>query len=147
MTVEELRQIMHQLHLDCDAEPQLIYIFYQTPDGLVNNLSIHVRHAKLRNRQPMTSQQLSDLLQQYPDAAGAQLLATEHPRHGLTHWLETSEVCRRLNICYRTLRRWAVSGHLHPTHIGRRTYYDPDEVERLLRTNQRQENGRLDRVG
>ena len=50
MTMDELKAILHTLKLDFDAEPQLIYVFYETPDGLVNNLSISVGSARQRNR-------------------------------------------------------------------------------------------------
>ncbi len=147
MTIEELRQVLHQLHLDYDADPQLIYVFYQTPDGLVNNFSISMQHARQRNRQPMTQTQLADLMEQYPAAADSKIVAVEHPTHGLTRWIDSAEVCTRLNVCPHTLRRWVKMDRLHPAHLGKRIYYDPDEVEAFLRSNMRQENGRLDRVG
>ncbi len=138
---------MHQLHLDYDADPKLIYVFYQTPDGLINNFSISMQHARQRNRQPMTQAQLADLMQQYPDTKGSTIMAVDHPKEGLTQWMETAEVCRRLDICPRTLRRWVQRGCLHPAHLGRRVYYDPAEVEAFLRSNRRMESGRLDAVG
>ena len=146
MTIEELRQLMHRLHLDADAEPQLIYLFYQTADGLVNNLTISLRSARQRNRRPMTDAQLADLMRQYPDAADARLLAIEHPQRGLTRWMDTDEVCQRLHICRQTLLRWSKRGLLHPAAMGHRHYFDADEVDALLRSNIIQENHRLDRT-
>ena len=36
MTNDELRELMHRLQLDCAEAPRLIYVFYETADGLVN---------------------------------------------------------------------------------------------------------------
>ena len=146
MTIDELREIMHQLKLDFDCEPQLIYVFYQTPDGLVNNLSISISSAHQRNRRPMTAQQLAELMKLYPDAADARLLAVEHPSQGLSHWIDATEACRRLCICRRTLQRWEKLGALHPSRVGRRTYYDATEIDTLLRNNAKLDNGRLDQT-
>mgnify|MGYP002622537679 CR=1 FL=1 len=146
MTIEELRQIMHQLHLDCDAEPTLVYIFYETADGLVNNLTLTLRHGRNSRRQPPSAAQLDALLQQYPAAREGKVLAVEHPRHGLTRWLDTDEVCQRLHICRQTLLRWYKRGLLHPAVMGHRHYFDADEVDALLRSNVIQENGRLDKT-
>lgn len=144
--MQELKEILHTLKLDFDAEPQLIYVFYETPDGLVNNLSISVGSARQRNRRPMTAQQLAELMNRYPAAAGARLVAVEHPTGGLTHWIDSADACRRLGICRRTLQRWEQHGALHPSRVGRRTYYDADEIDTLLRNNMRQDNGRLDKT-
>ena len=43
MTKEELQEILHDLELDYEAEPTLIYLFYVTPEGKVNNFSISMR--------------------------------------------------------------------------------------------------------
>ena len=148
MTIEELRQIMHQLKLDFDSKPQLIYVFYETPEGLVNNLSISVQNARQHNRQPLTQQQLLTLMErQYPDAREGRLLAVEHPQKGLSQWMDTTDACRRLHVSRQTLRRWVLKGLLHPAHVGKRRYYDEAEVEALLRSNIVQNNGRLDLKG
>ncbi len=147
MTIEELRQLMHRLHLDADARPQLIYLFYVDDRGLVNNLSISLHSARQHNRQPMTAAQLAALMQQYPAARDVQLLALEHPQRGLTCWLDGKDVCRRLGTSRQTLNRWVQRGLLHPSRLGRRNYYDPDEVEALLRSNIIQPNGRADTTG
>ncbi len=147
MTIEELREILHRLHLDGDARPQLIYLFYQTDDGLVNNLTISLRSARQRNRRPMTQQQLAGLMEQYPDASGGKLLAVEHPAEGLTRWIDATDVCQRLHTSRQTLRRWVARGLLHPSTMGRRQYFDPAEVEALLRSNILQDNGRADLTG
>lgn len=148
MTIEQLKDIMHQLHLDYDAAPGLIYVFYQTPDGLVNNFSIHVHHARQANRRPMGPEELADLmLRQYPATREGRLLAVEHPQQGLSRWAETADICRRLHTTRRTLYRWREQGLLHPSRLGNRLYYDLDEVDAVLRSNIIQENGRLDKSG
>lgn len=147
MKVEELRELMHKLHLDGDVRPNLIYVFYQTDDGLVNNFSISLHSARQRNRTPMTAEQLSELMQQYPSAHGAKLLALEHPQSGLTHWIDAHEVCCRLAVCRQTLRRWVKRGLLHPSRLGGRIYFDPGEIEAFLRSNVIQPNGRIDTKG
>ena len=147
MTIEELRQIMHQLKLDFDCEPQLIYVFYQTPDGLVNNFSINIRHARQRNRQPMTVSQLCDLMErQYPDSREGRLMAVERPDN-LSRWLDSAEVAKRLKVTAQTVNRWAKKGMLHASKFSRRNYFDAAEVEALLRSKVIQDNGRMDRTG
>ncbi len=144
MTIEELRQILHQLHLDYDAQPNLIYIFYTTDDGLVNNFSISLHSARQRNRRPMTVEQLGKLMEQYPATAHATVTAVEHPREGLRQWLGADEVCRRLNTSRRSLLRWVKAGMLHPATIRRRQYFDADEVDRMLADNVVDDHGRID---
>ena len=138
---------MQRLHLDADARPQLIYLFYVDDRGLVNNLSISLHSARQRNRHPMTAAQLAALMQQYPAARDTRLLAIEHPQQGLTQWLDTDEVCQRLHICRQTLHRWSRRGLLHPSRMGHRHYFDAAEVDALLRSNIIQPNGRLDLTG
>ena len=148
MTIEQLKDIMHRLHLDYDAAPGLVYVFYQTPDGLVNNFSIHVHHARQANRRPMGPEELADLMQaQYPATRQGRIMAVEHPKQGLTRWVETADLCGRLHTTRRTLYRWREQGLLHPARLGNRLYYDLDEVEAFIRSNMVQENGRLDHTG
>ncbi len=147
MTIEELRQILHDLHLDVEERPHLVYLFYETDEGRVNNLSISLRAARRRNRRRMSDADLVGVLQQYPAARDAKLVALEHPERGLTRWLTPDEVCRRLKASRSTLLRWDHQGLLHPAVVGRRKYYDDKEVEALLRSNIRQENGRIDHTG
>lgn len=147
MTNDELKEILRQLHLNIDSEPQLIYVFYQTADGLVNNFSINMRRARQRNRRPMTNSQLVDLMEsQYPDARDSRLLAVERPA-GLTRWLDTADVCQMLHVTRQTINRWARRGLLHPAKMGHRHYFDATEIDAVLRSNIIQENGRLDKKG
>lgn len=147
MTIDELRQIMHQLKLDFDSDPQLIYVFYQTPEGLINNISISVQHARQSNRRPLTDGQLADMVHgEYPSTRDGRLLAVERP-DGLTQWLDTAEVCQRLNTTRQTVNRWARQGLLHAARMGRRNFFDAAEIDALMRSNIIQENGRIDKKG
>ena len=135
MTQDELRRLVHRLDLEPDMPPQLVYIFYQDADGFVHNLTV----SRQRGRKPLTDSQLADIMQAYPAAADA--------KRGLTQWLDATDVCRRLGTSRQTLRRWVQRQLLHPSRMGRRLYFDPGEVEALLRSNIIQDNGRLDSVG
>lgn len=148
MTKEQLKQILQELHLEFDNKPSLIYVFYQTDDGLVNNFSISVKRARQRNRKPMTEAQLAALMErEYPATRRSTLLAVEHPDEGLTRWLDTAEVCQKLHTTRRTLHRWVLRGLLHPSRMTGHNYYDASEIDALLRSNIIQENGRLDQQG
>ena len=138
---------MHDLHLDVEEQPRLIYVFYETDEGLVNNFSISLQSARRRNRQAMSDEEIVGVMQQYPAARDARLLAVEHPQRGLTRWLTQKEVIFRLSTSRNTLYRWVQRGLLHPSVINRRNYFDPNEVEAFLRSNIRQDNGRCDYTG
>ena len=51
-------------------------------------------------------------------------------------WLDTQDVCRILNVCYRTLQSLRDNGKLSFTQIERKFYYKPDDVENLLKSLQ-----------
>lgn len=146
MTIDELREILHSLKLDTDARPQLIYVFYETGDGLVNNFSISLRATRHTRRQAMSDPQLAALAQRcQPDSRGGRLLAVERP-DTLSRWIDAAEVCQRLHTSRQTLFRWVRRGLLHPARMGNRNYFDVDEIDALLRSNTIQDNGRLDRT-
>lgn len=139
---------MRQLHLEYDGAPSLIYVFYQDDQGFINNFSINIQHARQRNHKPMTAAQLADLMHgQYPATRGGRLLGIEHPRQGLTRWMDTAEVCQRLHTTRRSLHRWAAAGLVHPSQLGHRNYYDAAEIEALFQSNILQDNGRIDKTG
>ena len=54
---------------------------------------------------------------------------------------------RMLKVTPRTVRSWSREGWLRPHAVGRRVYFDRDEVDALLASNRIEENGRLDRTG
>lgn len=146
MTTEQLRKILEELKLDFESKPTLVYIFYETPDGLVNNLSVSI-HARKRNGRQYSPEELMRITEAYPSAAGGRILAVVHPEEGLTRWMDTLEVCEALHTTRGTLRRWTNKGLLHPSRTGRRIYFDAKEVDALLRSNVIQDNGRLDQTG
>lgn len=144
MTIEELKELVDALKLDLNPQSNMIYVFYTTPDGTVNNLSISLRRAKLPDGHKMTDGDLAKLMQQYPDARRGTIMAVERPRGDLHRWMDAVEVCQALHTSRQTLRRWIHCGLLHPSTLGRKLYFDADEVDRILRENMITESGRLD---
>lgn len=52
--------------------------------------------------------------------------------------LTANEVAELLNVHRTTLQRWARAGYFpRPTYLGRKAYYDPNQVEQFI-TNQLQ---------
>ena len=146
LTKEELQEILHELELDYEAEPTLIYLFYQTPDGRVNNFSISMRRGGHLN-----DRQLERLMRsQYPATRQCTLIHTERPEAtpDNVEWLDTVEVCRMLHISDRTLRKWKERGLFHPATVdgSRKLYYSRSEINRVLASNIIQENGRVDKT-
>ena len=56
----------------------------------------------------------------------------EHGGKETSEWMDNHEVCRRLRISPRTLQTLRDNGTLAFTKIGNRTYYRPDDVERVV---------------
>lgn len=140
MKKEELEDLLHALGLDYEAEASLIYLFYVTPEGLVNNYSISVRRGGHLN-----DKQLETLMrEQHPATRGSKLLHVERPNVPLCPWLDIAEVCSMLHITRKTLRSWTMKGVFHPSCVGGRIYYNLGEINRVLAENMIQENGRLD---
>ena len=50
----------------------------------------------------------------------------------LTRWMDNQDVCQQLRISPRTLQTLRDNGTLGFTKIGNRTYYRPDDVERVV---------------
>lgn len=59
-------------------------------------------------------------------------LCREHGGKETSEWMDNREVCRRLRISPRTLQTLRDNGTLAFTKIGSRTYYRPDDVERVV---------------
>lgn len=59
-------------------------------------------------------------------------LCREHGGKETGEWMDNHEVCRRLRISPRTLQTLRDNGTLAFTKIGNRTYYRPDDVERVV---------------
>lgn len=47
-------------------------------------------------------------------------------------WMDSHSVCRKLRISPRTLQTFRDNGTLAFTKIGNRTYYRPEDVERVI---------------
>lgn len=143
MTKEEMQKILQILELDYEAEPTLVYVFIERPDGRVDNFSISVRHGN-----QMSDRQLEELMRrEYPATRQCRVVAVDRPDIvPVVDWLEVTEVCRMLHVSVRTLRNWTRRGYFHPTQIGRRIYYSRDEVETVLQSNAILDNGRIDKT-
>lgn len=143
MTKEELQEILHDLELDYEAEPTLIYLFYVLPDGRVNNFSISVRRGGHLN-----DRQLERLMRrEYPATRQGEVIRVERPEPlPTTEWLDTTDVCRMLHISERTLKKWTARGLLHPSKMqgSRRHYFKREEIDSALKRNVVMENGRID---
>ena len=143
MTQEEIAEILQELELDYEAQPTLVYVFYTTPDGRVNNFSISVRRAK-----KMSDKKIVELMRkEYPEGRRSKVNAVERPKATIEkhdEWMESAEVCQMLKVTGKTLRRWRKMGLFHPSQLGRYYYYLRAEVEEVLRSNVIDENGRLD---
>lgn len=142
MTDETLQKILSALELEYESEPTLIYVFYRTPDGRVDNLSISFRHGK-----GMSDEQLQQLMhREYPATRGTTTVAVDRPDWvPPVEWLDVPDVVNLLHISLRTLRSWTSKGIFHPSQIGRKLYYSRDEVEDVLRRNAVMDNGRFDK--
>lgn len=144
MTKEALQEILHILELDYEAEPTLVYVFYATPDGRVNNFSISVLRGS-----DMSRQQLTKLMhKEYPATREGDIIAVEKPGDWkpMVEWLDTTEVCRLLHISRKTLWKWSKEHLLHPSKVEGRVYYSRMEIDQMIRANVIDENGRLDRT-
>lgn len=143
MNIQKLRKLLLELNLDTEVRPNLIYVFYMNEGGVINSFSISASRAKTFQRRFMNDAELVEVMQGYPDAKNARILAVERPDKGLTRWMEQHDVCHRLKTSRHSLYRWRRRGLLHPSRLGNRLYYDAEEVERLLVSNIIDENGRI----
>lgn len=144
MTKEELQEILHDLELDYEAEPTLIYLFYVTPEGKVNNFSISMRRGGHLN-----DKQLERLMRsQYPATRGCRVIHTERPEATpqQMEWLDTNDVCRLLHISRKTLWKWSKRGLFTPSKVEGKVFYSRTEIDSVIASNFLQENGRMDRT-
>ncbi|MBP3762578.1 MAG: helix-turn-helix domain-containing protein [Bacteroidales bacterium] len=146
MKLHELQRLAKALDIDIEQPSNLIYIFYSTPDGRVNTLTVSMKRAKLPNGRNMSDADLAALMQEYPDARDGRIMAVERPRGNLHRWVDREDVKQILHTSTSTIKRWERLGLLHPSRMGRRIYYDAGEVDRVLESNIIQENGRLDKT-
>jgi predicted DNA-binding transcriptional regulator AlpA len=61
-------------------------------------------------------------------------------------WLDIPDVCRLLRISRKTLWKWTKKGILNAAKVEGRTYYDRADIDRMIRDNAIEENGRLDKT-
>ncbi len=144
MTKEELQVILHDLELDYEAEPTLIYLFYITPDGRVNNFSISMRRGGHLN-----DRQLERLMRrEYPASRQGTLIHTERPEAtpDNVEWLDTADVCRMLHISRKTLWKWTKRGLFTPSKVEGKIFYSRTEINNVIASNLLQENGRVDKT-
>ena len=144
MTKEELQEILHDLELDYEAEPTLIYLFYVTPDGKVNNFSISVRRGG-----HLDDRQLERLMRrEYPASRQGTLIHTERPDSTPDdkEWLDVNEACRMLHISRKTLWKWTKRGLFTPSKVEGMVYYSRTEINDVITSNLVQENGRMDKT-
>lgn len=146
MNIETLRAMVEALDIDIEVQANLIYIFYVTPDGLVNNLSVSMKRAKLKDGRRMSDADLAKLMEEYPATRQGSVVAVERPRGNLHRWVDREDVKQMLHTSTTTIRRWEELGLLTPSRLGKKVYYDTAEVDRMLRNNAIQENGRLDKT-
>lgn len=149
MTKEELEDVLHVLGLDYEPEANQIYVFYVLPDGRVDNFSLSVRCGAGMNDNEI----LTLMRREYPATRQGRVVAMERP-DGTRHfeqvrrdWVDVNTVCQMLGVSRKTLRKWTTRGLFHASHVGDRIYYERDEVDRVMRANLVQENGRIDNVG
>lgn len=148
MTKEEMNEILHVLGLDEWRESDLMYVFYRTADGVVHNFSLGVR----RGREMSDEEVVRFMRREYPASRMGEVLTVERPERAnrlervesYDDWLDVTAACDLLKVGRSTLYRWIDRGVFHATRVGSRTYISRSEIERILRENIIQENGRID---
>jgi excisionase family DNA binding protein len=145
MTKEEIKEILHILELDYEAEPSLIYVFYRTRDGVFRNFSISVRQGD-----HLSDLELVSLMRrEYPATRQGDVVDVERPAMlppAGERWLDTSDVCHLLKISRQTVSSWAKKGYLTPYCVGGRVYFSRTQIDHFIRSNAIDENGRLDKT-
>jgi hypothetical protein len=69
--------------------------------------------------------------QSHEEARAPAVGGIDRAHHGLSPLLLQREVAELFRCSPRTIRNWTGRGLLHPIHIGRRTFYSREEIERL----------------
>ena len=60
-------------------------------------------------------------------------LCRRHGERKIDEWMDNHDVCRKLRISPRTLQTLRDNGTLAFSKIGNKTYYRPEDVERIIR--------------
>ena len=116
MTKEALQEILHVLELDYETEPSLVYVFYTTPDGRVNNFSI----SAVERPEPAKNVEWLDVNDVCRMLHITDRTLRRWTGRGLFH-PSAMEGCRKL-------------------------YYRRDEIDRVLQSKAVQENGTIDKT-
>lgn len=76
--------------------------------------------------------------------AKAEALFLEDKDRSISEWLDSQDVCMILNISPRTLQTLRNNGRLAYSQINHKTYYLPEDVERMLSVvkNKRKNNNK-----
>ena len=144
MTKKEMQKILQILGLDYEAEPSLIYVFFEHPDGRIDNFSVSLRRGR-----KMTDKSIVELMRkEYPATRDGEVVAVERPgrKPRSEEWLDSTDVCNMLKISKRTLRSWKRQGLFSASTVNGKNYYRRTDIEQLLKDNVVQENGRIDRT-
>lgn len=143
MTNEELKKILEILDLDYEKQPPMIYVFYRLPDGRINNYSISFHKGS-----KMSDEKLVGMMRRSsPSLRQTEVLGVERPDWvPPVEWLDIPDVCRLLRISRKTLWKWTKKGILNAAKVEGRTYYDRADIDRMIRDNAIEENGRLDKT-
>jgi predicted DNA-binding transcriptional regulator AlpA len=143
MTNEELKKILEILDLDYEKQPPMIYVFYRLPDGRINNYSISFHKGS-----KMSDEKLVGMMRRSsPTLRQTEVLGVERPDWvPPVEWLDIPDVCRLLRISRKTLWKWTKKGILNAVKVEGRTYYDRADIDRMIRDNAIEENGRLDKT-
>ena len=65
-------------------------------------------------------------------ASRMEALCRLHGDKDISEWMDNEDVCRLLNISPRTLQTLRDNGTLAYTQINHKTYYKPEDVERIV---------------
>ena len=60
-------------------------------------------------------------------------LCRRHGEKKIDEWMDNHDVCRKLRISPRTLQTLRNNGTLAFSKIGNKTYYRPEDVERIIK--------------
>jgi len=60
-------------------------------------------------------------------------LCRRHGEKKIDEWMDNHDVCRKLRISLRTLQTLRDNGTLAFSKIGNKTYYRPEDVERIIK--------------
>lgn len=139
MKPNELKSILQMLGFSQEAEPTMMYVFYQLPDGRVCNFSLSVRAgAKM-----LDGEVVEMMRREYPATSEATVMAVERPEGVVmteTEWIDTVDICHWLKVSRRTVERWRQQGLIKGRRMGGRVYYSRQEVNRALWEGKVKEN-------